>query len=345
MSQIQISANDKRSYRHIILPNKLQATLIHDPDTEKSAACVDVRVGSMCDPANVNGLAHFLEHMLFMGTEKYPVENAYSAFLSAHGGHSNAYTSQQNTVYYFDVQNGAFAEALDMFASFFTCPLFNADSTDREIIAVDNENTKNLQSDGWRAYQLLKSLAKESHPFHYFSTGNTETLKTTPAANGVNVRELLLTWYAEHYSANIMKLAVYGKDSLDEMQAWVEEKFSGVANSDLVEPHFPDAAYSSAELSRYLELVPVKETKTVDMYFVLPPTDEHYRSKPTRYISHLIGHESDGSILAALKARGWANSLSSGDYQSITEFSFLCITVELTQEGFLHVESVVQCVY
>lgn len=43
MTEIQISANDKRSYRFITLPNKLQATLVHDPDTEKSAACVDVR--------------------------------------------------------------------------------------------------------------------------------------------------------------------------------------------------------------------------------------------------------------------------------------------------------------
>ena len=149
---------------------------------------------------------------------RYPVENAYSAFLSAHGGFSNAYTAQEDTVYYFDVQNPSFEEALDMFASFFTCPLFNADSTSREITAVDNENTKNLQSDNWRGYQLLKSMAKESHPFSYFSTGNDETLRTTPESNGINIRELLLEWYAKHYSANIMKLAVYGSASLDEMQ-------------------------------------------------------------------------------------------------------------------------------
>jgi len=67
---IQVSVNDKRSYRHLVLPNKLEVTLIHDPDTEKSSACLDVKVGSLADPKDVNGLAHFLEHMLFMGTEK-----------------------------------------------------------------------------------------------------------------------------------------------------------------------------------------------------------------------------------------------------------------------------------
>jgi len=150
--------------------------------------------------------------------DRYPVENAYSAFLSSHGGFSNAYTSQEDTVYYFDVQNTAFEEALDMFASFFTCPLFNADSTSREITAVDNENTKNLQSDNWRIYQLIKSLALADHPYSYFSTGNEMTLRIQPEKLGINIRELLLEWYAKHYSANIMKLAVYGKESLDTMQ-------------------------------------------------------------------------------------------------------------------------------
>jgi insulysin len=83
--------------------------------------------------------------MLFLGTEAYPEENAYSSFLNSHGGHSNAFTSQENTVYYFDVQNPAFEEALNMFASFFTCPLFTESATLREMNAVDSENQKNLQ--------------------------------------------------------------------------------------------------------------------------------------------------------------------------------------------------------
>ncbi len=142
---IEKSAMDTREYRHITLPNQLQCILVSDPETEKSSACCDVLVGSMCDPKDVPGLAHFLEHMLFLGTEKYPVENAYSAFLSSHGGSSNAYTAQEDTVYYFDVQNDHFEKALDMFSSFFTCPLFSESATNREINAVDSEHAKNLQ--------------------------------------------------------------------------------------------------------------------------------------------------------------------------------------------------------
>ncbi len=142
---IEKSSIDKRSYRHVTLANNMGCLLVSDPDTEKSSACCDVLVGSMSDPSDVPGLAHFLEHMLFLGTEKYPVENAYSSFLSSHGGSSNAYTAQENTVYYFDIQNDHFEEALNMFASFFVCPLFSESATNREINAVDSEHSKNLQ--------------------------------------------------------------------------------------------------------------------------------------------------------------------------------------------------------
>ena len=53
---------------------------------------VAVNAGSLNDPNDRNGLAHFLEHMIFMGSEKYPDEGGYSEFLSANGGYCNAYT-------------------------------------------------------------------------------------------------------------------------------------------------------------------------------------------------------------------------------------------------------------
>lgn len=109
-------------------------------------------------------------------------------------------------MYYFDVQSEFLEEALDMFASFFTSPLFTESSTLREINAVDSENKKNLQSDSWRQDQLLKSLSKSDHPFHSFSTGNLDTLKTTPELHGLNIRDLMIQFYNTHYSANRMKV-------------------------------------------------------------------------------------------------------------------------------------------
>lgn len=90
----------------------------------------------MSDPENLPGLAHFCEHMLFLGTEKYPDENAYSTYLSQNGGHSNAATYPTMTKYYFEVNQDKFEGALDRFAQFFIAPLFTESATDREINAV-----------------------------------------------------------------------------------------------------------------------------------------------------------------------------------------------------------------
>ena len=100
---IEISAQDDRQYKCVELANQLQVLLISDPTTEKASAAMDVHVGHQSDPEELPGLAHFLEHMLFLGTEKYPDENSYKQYLSAHSGRSNASTSQMHTNYYFDV--------------------------------------------------------------------------------------------------------------------------------------------------------------------------------------------------------------------------------------------------
>ena len=152
---------DDRLYRSLKLGNAMRCVLVSDKDVEKSAACMYVGSGSLADPVSetpgredhgkpIDGLAHFCEHMLFLGTEKYPNENSYNQYLSEHGGHSNAFTSSTDTNYYFDVVTSGLYDALDHFAQFFIAPLFTTSATERELNAVDSENAKNLQNDYWR---------------------------------------------------------------------------------------------------------------------------------------------------------------------------------------------------
>jgi insulysin len=208
---IEQSANDDRAYRLIKLDNGMECLVVSDPKTDKSAAGISVRVGHLSDPENAQGMAHFCEHLLFMGTEKYPSENDYNEYLSRNNGQSNAYTAMDETVYYFDVHPPALPGALDRFAQFFIAPLFTDSCTEREILAVDSENKKNLQSDMWRMYQLEKSTSSKQHSYWRFGTGNKQTLWDDPVSQGRNVRSELLEWYGRHYSANVMKLVVLGK--------------------------------------------------------------------------------------------------------------------------------------
>ena len=113
---IRKSKIDDRAYRFIKLKNDLRCLLVSDKDLEQSACCMYVNVGSLHDPTHVNGLAHFLEHMLFLGTKKYPVENSYSQYILKNGGMKNAATSEDHTYYYFNIKNEAFPGAVDIFS-------------------------------------------------------------------------------------------------------------------------------------------------------------------------------------------------------------------------------------
>ena len=88
------SPNDTRQYQVIRLANDLEVLLVSDPDLKNSAASLSVPIGSMHNPDSQLGLAHYLEHMLFLGSEKIPTINAYSKFMSQNGGYTNAYTAQ-----------------------------------------------------------------------------------------------------------------------------------------------------------------------------------------------------------------------------------------------------------
>ena len=157
-SKVIKSTSDSRIYSAITLENGLRVLLISDPDASRGAAAMDVHVGSTSDPTNVPGLAHFCEHMSFLGTKKYPTEDDFSSFLSSHGGSTNAYTDQEDTVYYFDVNADFLDSGLDRFSQFFTSPTFRANSTNRELNAIESEHSKNINSDGFRIFQVRANV-------------------------------------------------------------------------------------------------------------------------------------------------------------------------------------------
>ncbi|KAI4173694.1 MAG: hypothetical protein LQ348_006508 [Seirophora lacunosa] len=359
--KLEKPALDDRSYRVVRLPNKLEALLVHDPDTDKASASVNVNVGSFSDADDMPGMAHAVEHLLFMGTEKYPIENDYNQYLSAHAGYSNAYTSSTETNYFFEVaasssrdtdapMNAAVTSplhgALDRFAQFFIAPLFLSSTLDRELKAVDSENKKNLQSDVWRLSQLKKSLSSPEHPYHHFSTGNLQTLRDDPRKRGVNIRDEFIQFHHRHYSANRMKLVVLGREKLDELEAWVGDLFAGVVNKDLPRNRWDGVQpYSEKELLTQVFAKPVMDSRLLDIYFPYQDEEDMYETQPSRYLSHLIGHEGPGSILAYIKAKGWANGLSAGVAPVCPGSAFFTVSVKLTEDGLKQYQEVVKVVF
>jgi len=121
-----------------------------------AAVALAVAAGSFADSAvsvrgtTFPGLAHFCEHMLFMGSARFPGENELDSYLSSHGGGSNAYTETEVTVYQMEVDPSALAGALDRMSSFIEAPAFHRGSVAREVSAIDSEWAGVLNDDDAR---------------------------------------------------------------------------------------------------------------------------------------------------------------------------------------------------
>lgn len=328
-----------RQYKAFQLENKIDVLVVSEPTTDKAGAAMDVSVGSYNDPEEFFGLAHFLEHMLFLGTKKYPTENYYGEFLSKNGGRSNAYTSSESTNYYFDVTKENLKTALDIFAQFFIAPLFTESGTDREMNAVDSENKKNLQDDNRRLRQVLKSEASPLSPFSKFSTGNLETL------NKDGVRTNLINFHEKYYSANLMKLCILGAEPLETLESWAREIFSEIPNKNYSRISFSHVpTFTQLPLSLYC--VPVKLQRSLLLYWPLKRSyHAEYKKKPSRYFSHLLGHESDGSVYALIKKKGWATGLSAGQHSQTRDSEIFGVKVVLTEEGMDHRDEIISIIY
>ena len=304
---------------------------------KQAAAAMCVGVGSFSDPEGLPGLSHFLEHMLFMGSEAFPDENAYDAYLSKHGGYSNAYTDTEQTVYYFEVQPSGLRGALERFSGFFRAPLCLEGSAEREIKAIDSEYALALQSDGSRLVQLRCHTARGGHPFRIFGWGNKQSLWDDPTAAGRDPYPELLKYYREQYSAERMTLAVLGAEPLDDLEAWVRELFAGVPSGRSGPPATFQELPPPFEAARLYRLPSVREKHALHVTFQLPNLHKSYRKKAEDYVSHLIGHEGTGSLLSALKARGWVSDLCAGvgeeGYDKNSNCFIFGVSFTLTEAG------------
>ena len=336
------SPNDDYQYRFLTLDNDLQVLLVSAPDTPKAAAALDVMVGSGDNPPGRGGLAHFLEHMLFLGTDKYPDAAEYERYITEHGGSRNAYTSFENTNYFFDVSADHLPEALDRFAQFFIAPRFDAQYVDREKNAVQAEFQMGLKSDGRRGLDVLQQSMNPEHPFSQFSVGSLESLADRP---GSSIRDELLAFYEKHYSANAMRLVVLGAESLDELEQLVTPMFSAVPNRNYQPQEISAPLFAAGDLPMLLQVEPQATLRQLQVNFPIADYRRQYKAKPLAYLGNLVGHEGKGSLLSQLKAEGLAEGLAAGSGLAWRGGSLFSVSVSLTEAGAQDYDRVLELLF
>ena len=326
------SKNDTNEYRDILLNNGLKVVLISNSEIEESTAVMSVGVGYFNDPKEYMGLAHFLEHMLFMGSKTYPDIDYFSKLVRTAGGMDNAYTDKEETVYYFKVFNNEFDKILKVWSRFFIDPLFDDGSVNKEINAVHSEHLKNIQNDMWRKYRLLNESVVENHPLSKFGTGSLETLK-----HG-NIREELIKFYNKWYSSDKMKLVIFTNKSLEEMMKYLL-LFEDIPKREgaIDEFHLPVFKRKGVILK------PIQQINSINLHWVIKTEDE--LNKSSLLISILFNNKNEGSLYYNLKEKGWIKKLDSGIVERTNHFKIFGINLVLTEEGREHKEEMFYLVH
>lgn len=332
------SPNDPREYRYLVLDNRLRVLLVSDPASDKAAASLTVQRGSFHDPVEFPGLAHFLEHMLFIGTQKYPEVDGYQQFIDAHGGSSNAYTAGDHTNYFFDIQADHFQAGMDRFAQFFIAPLLDPAYVDRERNAVHSEYQMQLKDDGWRGFSALKAAMNPDYAGSRFNIGSLDTLSG-------DVDGALGEFFATRYSADQMILVALSAESLDDLEAWIRPMFSAIPDRDIGPAALPAAAFTEAQLPGVLTYQTLKSQHSISFNFPIPATEPYYRTKPAEYLTNLLGHEGEGSLHQRLKARGWIESLAAGTNRLDARNAFLSIDIDLTEAGWAAIPAITNALF
>jgi len=333
---------DKRQYDFFILPNKLRVLLVSDPTADKAAACMDVNVGYFDDPHTHPGMAHFLEHMLFLGTRKFPAASAYHEFISAHGGRDNAATGAEHTNFYFDIDPHSLDPALDRFSQFFMAPLFDSKFMQRELNAANAEYRLKLKDDGRRYWSVMKATMNPDHPFSKFSVGNLGTLANM---RHKQLRSTLIKFYRQHYSANLMTLTLIGRAPLSILKQMVEKYFSAIKNRQLQKSPLRAPLFLSNQLGVRINVIPLRDIRQLHLSFPLPWKPSFYQTKPELLIAFLLGDEGRGSLLSLLKQRGWANRLSVDTTTNAGNYHTMEVMVDLTREGQRNINTITDMVF
>ena len=340
---IRKSEKDTRQYQAIRLDNDMVVLLVSDPQAVKSLSALVVPVGSLQDPADHQGLAHFLEHMTLMGSQKYPQPDSLAEFLKLHGGSHNASTAPYRTAFYLEVENDALDGAVDRLADAIAAPLLDKKYADRERNAVNAELTMARTRDGMRMAQVSAETINPAHPAAHFSGGNLETLSDKP---GSPVLDALHTFRDSWYSANLMKAVIYSNKPLPALARMAADTFGRVPNRQISRPEITVPVVTDAQKGIIIHYVPAMPRKVLRVEFRIDNNSDCFRSKTDELVTYLIGNRSPGTLSDWLQKQGLAEGIRADSDPVVNGNSgVLAISATLTDKGLAHRDEVTAAIF
>jgi predicted Zn-dependent peptidase len=268
------------SFHHTQLSNGLDVIAEVNPDSHSFAAGLFVNTGSRDESADINGVSHFLEHMMFKGSDKYTWEDVNRIFDEI-GARYNAFTSQEMTAYYANVLPEFTEKAVEHLSHLLRPAIRNEDFTTEKKVILE-EIAMYLDDPGHRLYEKLMAVHFGNHPLSMSILGSPESIQKLE-------RDQMAKYFKQRYGPGNMVLAATGRLEFDEVVR-LAEKYCGAWPHVDAPRHQPLPLYKPQRV----DLSDEKLNRQYTMAMTPGPSAQDERRFAARVLADVIG-DSDGS--------------------------------------------------
>jgi len=313
--------NDNRIYKYYVLDNNIKCILINDKSLDKSHVVTSINVGSFANKDYYDGIAHLLEHMCFITSNKYKEKGYLAKKVAQAGGITNAFTAENNTIYYLDIFQENLEEILEIFIDFLTNAELKEEYILNELENVDAEHKKNLFSDNWRLHNLEKILGDESSNYNGFYTGSKETL------NKPDIYNKIVEFYNKFYTSNNISVCIASNYNIEKLYDIVNKSFGIIKKSNIINDFKLIKPFYTVNNGNQYVIKSHGSNKLLKYLFETP--ENIIESKIFNLFIKIIYSPEDNLCLDHLKSLGYINNIA-GTYEL---HGLLKISITLTEKG------------
>ncbi|KAI3390017.1 hypothetical protein SNEBB_007605 [Seison nebaliae] len=310
----------------------------------KAACCAVVHAGHSNNPNEYPGMAHLVEHMIFLGSKKYPKPHSMETLINIYNGKIQAQTQFDKTIFEFNIDHDHLFEALDVFAHLFVSPLFTLDGLLEQLNVLDQEYETAKTSDDIALQHSILQLAHRSCVLKRFFYGSTDSLNSKKQLS--QLRMVLNQWFQQYYTSLNITLTVFGYDSLDLMQTWVEDTFcmlkynmKGTTDNEL------EHEFKQKDFNTFHRIIPHSKINRLTLTWALPNLNGYWKSKPLLHVKDLLESQHDKGLSSYLHTSNYISDMSVEidfkDQLANDLSSFISVSLTLTDQGTLNVAKVI----
>ncbi|MBD9612171.1 pyrroloquinoline quinone biosynthesis protein PqqF [Pseudomonas sp. PDM02] len=282
------------------LANGLRVTLRHAPNLKRCAAALRVAAGSHDVPLAWPGLAHFLEHLLFLGTERFPAEQGLMAYVQGHGGQVNARTSERTTDFFFELPPQVFNEGLQRLSDMLAHPRMNLDDQLREREVLHAEFVAWSQDPTAQQQLALFDGLSPTHPLRGFHAGNRDSLPVQQP----EFQQALRDFHQRFYQTGQMTLSLVGPQSIEELKQ-MALKFGAVISEGKNLPQQAPVPLMESSVSSYQQA----GERRLDLLFTFEALP-NASTEALAFLCHWLNAAKPGGLLTVLRECGLAEHLN-----------------------------------